>query len=305
MTGVDLAVRLPNWIGDCVMALPAIRALRERGLRLGCFGRPWAVELLAGEGLPVAVLPAGDRGLHARRLAGSRARAGLLCTHSLSTAVAMKRAGIPAIGFDRDGRGPLLRHRVAWPRGVHEARRYWLLAEAARRWVAATTPRLGERPPGCALRPPPGAEAGRAAWRAAGLGPDGIAVCPLATGTVARRSKHWPHFDELVAALVAAGRPLAVVAPPGQRAALQERFEGVPVLGDLDLAGFIGLLAAAGTVVSNDSGPMHLAAAVGTRVVVPFGVTSPRRTGAWSPELVAVTAERGWPGVAAVHAAVG
>ena len=305
MARADLALRLPNWIGDCIMALPAVQALRDRGVRLHCFGRAWAPDLLAGEGLAVTVLPEQQRGLHPRLLAASGARRGLLLTHSLSTAVAMKRAGIPAIGYDRDGRGPSLRHRVAWPRGVHEVRRYWLLAEAARRWVAATTPRLEREPPWCQLALPPAAADGVAAWRAAGLDDQVIAVCPMATGTVKGRSKHWPHFEALVALLIEQQRPLAIIAPPGQTASLQARFPAVAVIGDLSLPAFIGVLASAGAVVSNDSGPMHLATAVGTPTVVPFGVTSPRRTGAWSPQLRAVTDGAPWPSIQQVAAALG
>jgi ADP-heptose:LPS heptosyltransferase len=193
-----------------------------------------------------------------------------------------------------------LRHRLHWPQGVHETRRYWLLAEGARRWCAPEAPPLERDPPPCVLPLAPGAadEAARR-WQQAGLTAGTILLCPVATGTVGGQSKHWPQFQALAAQLQAQGQSLAVVAPPGLGAETAAGYPGVPVLGELPLAVFAALLARAAGVGANDSGPMHLAAAVGTPAVVPFGVTSPRRTGAWSPQLVAVQAPSGWPPVTA------
>lgn len=299
----DLIVRLPNWIGDCLMALPALLALRDRGLEPSCFGRAWAPPLLSATGLRVEPYPdgllAGARAL--RAAPGERA---LLLTHSLSSAVACRLAGLAPLGYARDGRSPLLARRLPWPRATHEARRYWRLADAALRWLGRDG--LEPEPPRVRLPLDPTARtAGAAALAAVNAGAQPTVLCPVATGTVHGIDKHWPHFAELAAALRERGHAPVVVAPPGRRDEIASRFPDCPLVADLALPTFAGLLAAAGRVVANDSGPMHLACAVGTPCVVPFGVTDPATTGAWSEHLMAVHRGDGWPRVDTVLAALG
>ena len=64
--GVPLRVRLPNWVGDACMALPALRELDARGAVLSLAARGWATDLLAGHGWPVLALP-GGASWHARQ----------------------------------------------------------------------------------------------------------------------------------------------------------------------------------------------------------------------------------------------
>jgi len=299
MAADELVVRLPNWIGDCVMAQPALHALHRRGLRFTAWGRSWAPTLLAAAPYAVCALP-DERRAHARRWRATGASHALLLTHSLSTALDARRAGLPAIGYQRDVRGPLLRHRLRWPQGVHEVRRYWLLAEATRRLLAPASAPLIDLPPACRLELPPEA---RAALPATATPPQ-VLVCPVATGTVGGRSKHYPDFPTVAARLAAQGIEVAVLAPPGARAAVAAGFPGLRVIADLSFAGFMALLADTSCVLCNDSGPMHVAAALGTPVVVPFGITRARWTGAWSRCLEAVEVAAPWPPPEAVVARV-
>lgn len=296
-----LTVRLPNWVGDCIMALPALQALRAQGLELRCLGRGWAPGLLAATGLAVAELPRG-RLAAARAMRATGAERALLLTHSLSSALVARLARLPALGYARDGRSLLLSHHRPWPEATHEARRYWGLADAALRWLERDG--LSGDPPRCELPLPDTAiAAGHAALGEADAGDAPVVLCPVATGTVHGVDKHWPHFTTLAEHLVAAGTPPVVIAPPGQLDAVRARFPGCHAIGELPIASFAGVLAAAGTVVANDSGPMHIACAVGTRSVIPFAVTDPAITGAWSDHLVPVRGEDGaWPGVDAVLA---
>jgi heptosyltransferase-2 len=292
-----LTVRVPNWIGDCIMALPALQALHAAGLELHCVGRGWAPALLAGTGLAVTELPRKLRpgACHLRSLPG---RDAVLMTHSLSSAAMMRLAGKRALGYARDGRSLLLSARLPWPHGMHESRRYWRLANTMCQRLGL--PPLATDPPHCELAltaeaRAAGAAALQTAQADAQANSQAVVLCPVATGTVHGVDKHWPHFTALAAHLVAAGQRPVVVAPPGQRETLAASYPGCAIVGDLAIDVWAGLLAAADTVVANDSGPMHVACAVGTRSVIPFAVTDPAITGAWSPQLVAIRGDGGWP----------
>jgi len=112
------------------MALPALDLLRSRGFALHCLGRPWAGELLQPFPDAFSAVPGGFLG-ETRRLRETGATRGLLFPTSLSTALAMRLAGIAATGYDRRGRGPLLAHPVPWrDRPRHEVESFWSLALA-------------------------------------------------------------------------------------------------------------------------------------------------------------------------------
>jgi heptosyltransferase-2 len=126
--------------------------------------------------------------------------------------------------------------------------------------------------------------------RARGVAP-GRTVVGLNAGATYGEAKCWPQErfaslarllrDRLGAAILAVGgaaereRAGAVCAPLGP--------DGINVAGETTVAQLAALAARCAVFVSNDTGPMHLAAAVGTPVVALFGPTSFRRTGPWGP----------------------
>ena len=190
------------------------------------------------------------------------------------------RAAVPIRwGYRTDLRGPLLEPGVPAPGGHerHQLRDYDRLLRA-----------MGSKPDPTALpRLEPGrAAAERAAAALADAGGDAEPRVALFAGTAFGPSKRWPaeRFGELARRLVEdEGLPVALLAGPGEEelAAKVAAAAGVapPILGpDLDLAELAALLARFELLVTNDSGPMHLAAAVGTRCVALFGPTDPRRT---------------------------
>ena len=112
-----------------------------------------------------------------------------------------------------------------------------------------------------------------------------VAVAPFSRWT----TKNWPaaSFSEAIR-LLAAGRDarLYVIGGPGDREGAEAivRAAGVPaanLCGKLSLVESAGLLKRCDALLTNDSGPMHVAAALGVPCVVPFGPTSPDRTGPW------------------------
>ena len=46
---INLAVRLPNWIGDALMTFPMLKALEKAGIDFTCIGHPWVQDLFSGD----------------------------------------------------------------------------------------------------------------------------------------------------------------------------------------------------------------------------------------------------------------
>ncbi|MDE1169970.1 MAG: lipopolysaccharide heptosyltransferase II [Verrucomicrobium sp.] len=270
-----LLLRSPNWLGDAVMALPAVRSLRR--------GLPGA-ELVVAAPASLAALwracPAVDRVVPLPRPRSYRAtvpllraagpKRALLFPNSFRSALEMRLAGVHALtGLGHAGRRFLLPRagRVA-PRpfswaALHQQFEYLHLAAA-----------LGGD--GDAGGPEPLLRAGEGSR-------EGVLLCP---GAAYGPAKRWPaaRFAEVGRALAALGLgPVFIHGAPGDRAAAAEVAAGVP--GAVNRAGettpeeFLAAVAGARLVVTNDSGAMHVAAACGTPGVAVFGSTEPRRTG--------------------------
>ena len=122
-----ILVRATNWVGDAVMCLPALRALRERyrKAQITILARPWVADLYRREPFADAVILL-ESGRGAKDLAGKWAAArglrgggfdcALLLQNAFEAALIAWLARIPVrIGYDRDGRGWLLTHAVAAP----------------------------------------------------------------------------------------------------------------------------------------------------------------------------------------------
>jgi heptosyltransferase-2 len=270
----------PNWLGDCVMALPVLRAIRrarpQEGLTV-LAGRG-AAALFRAEGSADTVLERTGLFGDAVRLRAGRFAEAWLLPNSLRSALAPRLAGIPErIGYDTDRRRPLLTIALPPPRRTeHQLRDYDALLRSR-----------GIEPDFEAPRVPVTAKAldrAASAMETAGVDPD-EPLAILAPGAAFGWTKRWPseRYGALGDLLAARGLTCAVVIGPGEEAlglsvaaAARSR---LPVLGaNLDPLELAALFSRARVVVSNDSGPMHLAAAVGVPVVAFFGPTDPGRT---------------------------
>lgn len=303
--GQVIAVRLPNWVGDVCMALPALAHLRAAGFRLHCFGKGWARDLLAGFPDRVEVLPKGRRAASSA-LRASGAQRGLLFTNSFSSAWTMYWAGLKAVGYRGEFRGWLLNYSPARLRGVHEVESFWNLAMAQTCQDGGWPISFGESP---APDAPPTlnlvlAQRHRdeavAALAAAGVTAPYHVLCPLAVGTVAGMSKQWPSFPLLCRGLIEQGERVVACPGPGEEAACAALLPGATLIPGLGLGAYAAVLAGARKVVANDSGPMHLGVAVGAPTLGIFGVTDPRRTRPWGTNGAVVGDGMGWPTVQAV-----
>jgi lipopolysaccharide heptosyltransferase II len=287
-----LFVRLPNWLGDLVLAWPVVRAAAARD---PIFAGPAAFEPLLLARFPRATYVPVSR---ARRYAAAgllrarRPRAALLLTDSFSSALLAALAGIPRrTGYAAEGRSFLLTERV---RREGRERRASRTAEYR---VLALAAGLDMPPAGAGAAPALEATEGERAAGATvleGAGLGGAPFAALAPGAAYGPAKQWgPERFAAVGAHLARerGLALAVVGAAGDRVAADETARIAAAAGArvANLAGrttlteLAGVLAAARVAISNDSGVMHLAAALGRPTVGVFGSTSPVWTASDAP----------------------
>jgi len=288
-----IVVLAPNWLGDAVMALPALQTVREHypHAELTVAARPSVAPLYAMVPGVAAVLPLESRGglwqvrrwrRDAARLAAGRFDLAVLFPNAFMSAWVTAQARVPERwGYDTDLRGRWLTKALRRPASsVHQADYYLALTTAAGLAPAARVARLAVP------------EAARAA-AAALLPPREIVV--LAPGAAYGRAKQWPpgrfaalahHVWQrrgLAPVLVGSGgdgvagvemRDALIALPGGSETAEVL----VNLIGKTDLSTLAAVLARARAVVANDSGAMHLAGAVGAQVVAIFGPTNEQQT---------------------------
>lgn len=297
-----LLLRLER-IGDLLMVLDAIADARAAwptaviDLAVGSWNAPIARLIPELSGVEVADVPWLAREHHglawpalvarAHRWQAQRYDLVVNFEPDIRTNLLAWLSGAPRrLGYDTGGGGAFLTDRTAYTPTLHvseSARR--LIARAAGRAADSPLPPVSRRLP--RLAPPPDAVA-----RAAAL--LGAATRPLigvhASG--GRESKQW-HLDRFAAVARELGRARnATIVLTGSEAdrplvdAVRQDLDEVRVIdaaGRLDLPALAALLARLDALVTSDTGPMHLAAAMGTPVVALFGPSHPARYGPQAP----------------------
>ncbi len=276
----------PNWLGDAVMSLPFLRAIRAAhpGDGLAVLAPRGPAAIYRAEGSADAVIERSPSlRQDASRLRGERFDEAWLLPNSFRAALIAWLGGARwRIGYATDRRAPLLTHALPPPDGTrHQLRDYDALLQARGIEPDLGPPRLPVPVEALALADRAIAAAG---W------PAGTRPILFSPGSAKAKIKRWPpeRFAALADAVAVRGLPCGLLAGPdeielGARVSAAARAP-LPVLGpDLDPVALAALLARARLLVSNDSGPMHLAAAVGTPVAAFFGPTDPGRTAAVGP----------------------
>ena len=291
-----ILVVAPSWVGDAILAEPLIALLREpyEEPAVDVLAPPWCAPVFGRmrgvRRLIEAPFAHGRLDLPARRrLARELAPAGY--TRAIVLPNSWKSALVPFLA------------RIPRRTGYVGELRYGLLNDA-RRLDAKALPRLVDRfaallaAPGALVPAPPApvlvpdvANRG-AASRAMRLRTD-RPVAILCPGAEYGPAKRWPptHFADLAARFLADGYQVWLVGSPNDKLAAASVLQaaGEPGRRMLDLSGrtdlgtAIDLMSLAAVVVSNDSGLMHAAAAVGVPVVALFGSSSPVYTPPLSP----------------------
>lgn len=307
-----LLVVMPSWVGDVVMATPALRLLRDAlpGALIGGLVRPGNDALLAGSDLFDELHVFRSHGMMAGKKAAGLVRprrydTALLLTNSFSTALIARLAFIPRrVGYDRDARAMLLSQKLRPPKNPDGS---WRITPAVSYYHAAATamltgvlPELDTGPFAHADRAPlvlPGearlelslsendlAAAGRT-LAGAGVGErEPTAILNPGGNNPAKR---WPadRFAQLADHLARAhGLRVLINGSPAELelcAQIRGLAETEPVvLGEHghSLGGLKALCARTRVMITNDTGPRHIAAAFGVPLVSLFGPTDARWT---------------------------
>ena len=286
-----ILIRATNWIGDAVMSIPALEAVRSHfpTAHITILARPWVADVYRDAAFCDAIeLYTPKPGMTdwsaklamARRLRGQAYDAALILPNSFDAALVCWLAGIPMrIGYRRDGRGLLLTHPIARPAAgeipVHE-RFYYL--ELLRR--AGWLERLPEDGAPIRLAVTPRSFVDLGLDRVIGLSPG------AAFGT----AKRWipERFAESAAHLAKQwGAAVVIFGSKDERAVAEEVAEGlrkrgttvVNLAGQTQLREFMERIAACQFFLTNDNGAMHLAAAIGVPTLAVFGSTDHTTTG--------------------------
>lgn len=294
-----ILIRATNWLGDAVMSLPAIRALRAnyRTSEITLLAKRSVADLYARESTVDKVIVF-DRGRFAtaRALRARKFHLGILFPNSFDSALLMRLAGIPQIvGYDTDMRKLLLTHAIpppSWKGKNHERFYYLELLQTARiidGYHHGDVPIQMERSEEAAAE-------GRDRFKQLEVGLPVIGVSP---GAAYGGAKCWlpERFAESAADLATkTGASVAIFGAAGDvndclavETALKQY--SVPVInlaGKTSLREFIELAAACSVFLTNDSGSMHVASALGVPTVAIFGATNPVTTGPAGPLKVVV-----------------
>jgi len=293
-----ILVRATNWVGDTVMTLPALEAVRENfpDGEITVLGKRWILPLLENH-------PAVDRVISIEkpgrfpadfreylRVAGKirnrRFDLAVLFQNAFEAAFLAWLGGVKLrLGYNTDGRGCLLTHRVARDRAVLEGHQvgYYLSILRAAGWAAT------DRDP--VLHAAPGARReARRLLADCGVA-EGALLVGLSPGAMFGRAKRWPAERFARIGDWAAGRWGAGILVMGSEkeasvcgrvcSAMQNR--AVNLCGRTSLAVAVAVIERCGLFVTNDSGLMHVAAALGVPTVAVFGSTDPKATGPRGP----------------------
>ncbi len=296
MTASRTVVHAPNWVGDTIMALPVIDALAASGRTVDVVARPHLIPLLELVPSVATASAAGTDRSTLEAFAGGAYDEAVLLPNSFRSAWLARRADIPRRwGYPGGFRRWLLEPAVA-----RSDRRHHQVEDYAPLLVA-----MDVAPPADWVPRLPLTEERRARGiellARAGIDPDRGPIVGLFPGAEFGVSKRWPReqFEETARRLRREdpGVQLTILAGPKEvwlAVRLHEETGKLhPVVGpDLDLADLVAVLAHHRVLVTNDSGPMHLAAAVGVRCAALFGPTDPGRTAPAGEGHVVITRNR-------------
>ncbi|HZT57278.1 MAG TPA: lipopolysaccharide heptosyltransferase II [Pyrinomonadaceae bacterium] len=298
-----VVVRGANWVGDAVMTVPALRELRRflPGAHITLATRAWAEGIFEGaDFLDDIVAVEETKGTarsvwrESRAWRARRFDLAVLFPNAFAPALVAALARVPVrVGYATQGRGALLTHALPVPdwRGLRHEVFYYLniVAELEGMLVGSTT--VESREPQTEINvSDERRKAAREFLRGRGARDERplVALCPGSTNS---RAKRWPaeRFAALADALVEKlGADVALVGAcdeldVSEEVARRMRARPLVLTGETELSQTVALLSVADLLVTNDTGPAHVAAAAGCPVVVIFGPTNPVTTRPFSP----------------------
>jgi heptosyltransferase-2 len=299
LSPAKLLIRAPNWVGDAVMALPALCELRRifGNSLITLAARPWVAGLFENEGLADNLVPVRDasgffnRARHfisdARRLRRERFDYAVLLPNSFGSALAARAGGAKTVtGYAADGRQLLLDHVISFDhdyKKLHQVRYYLNIAAQIESKLTGESRVDFER---CEPQLHVGDEQkDRARFMlerfGASTGAHQDAILAINPGATNSTAKRWPaeRFAEIADRLNQSdGFQTVIVGAEGdtevaERVAGLMRTSAVVLAGKTSIAELKAVLSCARLVISNDTGAAHVSAALGVPTVVVFGPT--------------------------------
>ena len=298
-----VVVRGVNWVGDAVMTVPALRALRRvlPHAHITLATRSWAKGLFADADFldDLLIYDRRPRDLRAvarqtREWQRRRFDLALLFQNAFEAALIARMARVPVrMGYATDGRRMLLTHALSlpdWRVERHEVFYYLnLVAELERTFYGASS--VKEREPQFALSiSETRKKQAREFLLSEGVRLDApvIALCPGSTNS---RAKRWPAERYATLAdkfATQTGANVLLIGSPDELEVSREvekrmQHQAIVLTGRTDLAQAVAVLSVADVLITNDTGPAHIASALNRPTLVIFGPTDPRTTRPFSP----------------------
>ncbi len=293
---MKVLVRATNWLGDAVMSIPALREIRRSyaGAEVVVLARPWVADLYSREDFCDRIIRYENTGRH-RGLAGKARLVGELRPEKFDEAILLQNAFDGAliaraagakrrIGYSRDGRAFLLTDSIPVPSvgEIPDHQRFYYLELLRRAGLIDELPECAD----IRLGGVEGAqEAGWRNWRKREL--DAKRWIGVSPGAAYGGAKRWipERFAEAASTLAEKldshvaifGSPAEAELARSIAAMIGPR--GHSLAGETSLADYIDLASTCTVYLTNDSGPMHVAAALGIPSVAIFGATDHITTG--------------------------
>jgi heptosyltransferase-2 len=297
---MKVLVRATNWVGDAIMSLPAIRAIGNRpDIAVAILARPYVADIYRDQNVADELIEYDVRGKHAgikgrERLASDlRARKfdiAILLQNAFDAAWLAWRASVPQrIGYARDGRSVLLTNAVPVPElgEIPKHEKYYYL-ELLRRagWVDS----IPEEPFIKLLVTESNRTRASQFLVEAGARPHALRVA-IGAGAAYGSAKCWPpmRFAELANRLRSQWDADVILFGAANETtvsfaiASEMRQPPIDLTGKTAIADLPALLSQCHVFVGNDSGAMHIAAAVGLPTIGIFGPTDPLGTAPVTP----------------------
>jgi heptosyltransferase-2 len=298
-----VVVRGVNWVGDAVMTVPALRELRRvlPHAHITLATRSWAEGLFADTDFIDDLLIYDRRPRDIRAVARQtrewrrrRFDLALLFQNAFEAALISTAARVPVrMGYATDGRRALLTHALPLPHWRDERHEvfYYLNLVAELEELLYGASRIEEHEPQLALNISEERKSQAREFLASqGVMMDRslVALCPGSTNS---RAKRWPaeRYAALADRFIAeTGANVLLIGSPDELEVsreVEERMNHHPIMltGHTDLAQAVAVLSLADVLITNDTGPAHIAAALNRPTLVIFGPTDPRTTRPFSP----------------------
>lgn len=289
---MKILIRATNWVGDAIMALPALRTVRSRFPRaeITILARPYVAFIYKDQQVCDNMILVDYQRDMVGEIQAQKFDVALLLQNAFEAAWCAWRAGIPErIGYARDGRSLLLTKAVPVPEpGEIPPHEQYYYLELLRRagWLDA----LSNEPFISLHVPQEDRQRANKFLLSCGVNPSGLRIA-IGAGASYGSAKCWPpdRFAELANRLQTQSRADVILfgtpaeAPVSSAIAAGMHCPPIDLTGKTAINDLPALLSQCHLFIGNDSGAMHVAAAVGLPVVAIFGPTDPFGTAPVTP----------------------